>query len=115
VIEYGTKFLQMSHFGLYLISTKEKKAKKFERGLNSRIQIMMNCFNIQDFSQLVDRALIYMESLKENATEYADQKMRAQGTSTSVGGVGPAKRMAVGSFPPQRSQRRTSGNPIVLS
>jgi hypothetical protein len=53
--------------------------------------------------------------LKENAAEYADQKRRTQGTGTSVGGAGPTKRMAVGSFPPQRSQGRTSGNPPVLS
>jgi hypothetical protein len=103
VIEYVAKFLQLSHFGLYLILTKEKKAKMFEQGLNSRIRIMMSYFNIQDFSQLVDRASIYKESLKENAAEYAEQKRRAQGTGTSVEGAGPAKRMAMGSFPPQRS------------
>jgi hypothetical protein len=77
VIEYAANFLQLSCFGLYLILTKEKKAKKFERGLNSRIRIMMSCFNIWDFTQLVDRASIYEESLKENAAKYADQKMRA--------------------------------------
>jgi hypothetical protein len=99
VIEYAAKFLQLSRFGLYLIPTEEKKAKKFERGLKSRIRIMMSCFNIQDFSQLVDKASIYEESLKENAAEYANQK-RTQGTGTLVGRVGLAKRMAVGSFPP---------------
>ena len=71
-IEYAAKFLQLSCFGLYLISTEEKKLKKFERGLNSHIRIMMSCFNIRDFSQLVDRASIYEESLKENVVEYAD-------------------------------------------
>jgi type II secretory pathway component PulK len=86
---------------LYLIPTEEKKAKKFERGLNSRIQVMMSYFNIRDFSQLVDKASIYEESLKENAAEYADQKRRTHGTSTSIEGVGLAKRMAVGSFPPR--------------
>jgi hypothetical protein len=30
VIEYIAKFLQLLHFGLYLILTEEKKAKKFE-------------------------------------------------------------------------------------
>jgi hypothetical protein len=45
---------------------------------------MMSCFNIRDFSQLVDKASIYEESLKENATEYTDQKRRTQGTGTSV-------------------------------
>jgi hypothetical protein len=101
VIEYAAKFLQLSCFGLYLILTEEKKAKMFEQGLNSCIQIMMSCFDIRDFSQLVDRASIYKESLKENAAEYADQKRRTQGIGTLVGGAGPAKRMAVGSFPPR--------------
>jgi hypothetical protein len=66
-IEYAAKFLQFSRFGLYLIPIEEKKAKKFERGLNSRIWIMMSCFDIRNFSQLVDKASIYEESLKENA------------------------------------------------
>jgi hypothetical protein len=73
--------------------------KKFERGLDSHIQIMMSCFNIQDFSQLVDRASIYEQILKENVAEYADQKRKTHKTSTLVEGAGPAKRMAVGSFP----------------
>jgi hypothetical protein len=51
VIEYAANFLQLSRFGLYLISTKEKKVKKFKWGLNSCIQIMMSCFDIRDFSQ----------------------------------------------------------------
>ena len=61
---------------------------------------MINCFDIQDFSQLVDKASIYEESLKENVAEYMDQKRRTQGTSTLAGGAEPAKRMAMGSFPP---------------
>ena len=60
---------------------------------------------------MVDRATIYEESLKKSAAKYADQKRRAQGTGNSVRGAGLAKRMAVGSFPPERSQGRTSGNP----
>ena len=50
MIEYATKFLQLSRFGMYLIPNKEKKAKKFEWGLNSRIRIMMSCFDIRGFS-----------------------------------------------------------------
>jgi hypothetical protein len=72
VIEYAAKFLQLSRFGMYLIPNEEKKVNKFERGLNSCIQIMMSYFDIQAFSQLVDRALIYKDSLKENAVEYMD-------------------------------------------
>jgi hypothetical protein len=70
VIEFTAKFLHLSRFGLYLIPAEEKKTKKFKRGLNSRIQIMMSCFDIWDFSQLVDKASIYEESLKENVAEY---------------------------------------------
>jgi hypothetical protein len=115
VIEYTMKFLQLSHFGLYLIPIEEKKAKKFEQGLNSRIRIVMSCFDIQDFSQLVNRASIYEESRKENAAMYTDQKSLAQGIGTSVGGARLAKRTAVGSFPPQRSRGRTFGNPPIPS
>ena len=64
VIEYATKFLQLSWFSMYLIPNEEKKEKKFERDLNSHIQIMMSCFDIQDFSQLVNLASICNESLK---------------------------------------------------
>jgi hypothetical protein len=71
---------------------------------------MMSCFDIRDFSQLVDKASIYEESLKENAAQYVDQKRRTQGTGTSVRGAGPAKRMAVGNFPPHRPQGCTSSN-----
>jgi hypothetical protein len=63
---------------MYFIPNKEKKAKKFESSLNSYIRIMMCCFDIRDFFQLVDQALIYEKSLKENTIEYADQKRKAQ-------------------------------------
>jgi hypothetical protein len=43
--------------------------------------------------------------------EYMDQKMRTQGPSALAEGVGLAKRMAVGSFSPHRSQGRTFDNP----
>jgi hypothetical protein len=105
VIEYAAKFLQLSCFGLYLILTEEKKAKKFKRGLNSHIRIMMSCFDIWNFSQLVDKASIYEESLKENVAEYVDQKRRTQGTGTLVGGAGLSKRMAVGEFPTPKATR----------
>jgi hypothetical protein len=100
VIEYTAKFLQYLHFGMYLIPNEEKKAKKFESDLNSHIWIMMIYFDIWDFSQLVDRSLIYEESLKENVVEYADQKRKAQWPGTLARGVRPTKRMVVGSFPP---------------
>jgi hypothetical protein len=50
VIEYMVKFLLQLRFGMYLILNEEKKAKKFERGLNTCIRTMMTCFDICDFS-----------------------------------------------------------------
>jgi hypothetical protein len=47
---------------------------------------------------LMNRASIYEESQKENAAEYADKKISAQGTGMLFGKAGPAKRMAVGTF-----------------
>jgi hypothetical protein len=49
MIKYAAKFFQLSHFGMYLILNEEKKTKKFERGLNSCIWIMMSCFDIWNF------------------------------------------------------------------
>jgi hypothetical protein len=77
MIEYATKFMQLSHFSMYLILNEERKVKKFDRGPNSCIWIMMSYLDIWDFSQLVDRASIFKESLKENAKKYEDQKKSA--------------------------------------
>jgi hypothetical protein len=77
VIEYIAKFLQLSRFGLYLIPTEEKKAKKFEMRSELLYSDHDELFRHSRFLQLVDRASIYKESLKENVTEYTDQKMRA--------------------------------------
>jgi hypothetical protein len=41
VKEYVAKVIQLSRFTVYLIPGEEKKAKKFERGLNPWIRTMM--------------------------------------------------------------------------
>ena len=72
VIEYAVKFLKLLRFSMHLILNEEKKAKKFEWCLITHIRTMMSGFNIHDFSQLVERASIYEESLKDNVAEYAN-------------------------------------------
>lgn len=74
VIEYAARFLLLSRFAMYLIPDEKKRTSKFDRGQNTRIQTMLTCFDICNFSQLVDRASIYEESLKENAVEFAFHK-----------------------------------------
>jgi hypothetical protein len=63
----------------------------------------MACFDIRDFSQLVDRASIYEEGLKESSAAAAEHKKRnfIPG-ATSSGGMGTNKRMAVGGHQFQR-------------
>lgn len=56
ITEYVVRFIQLSRFAIYLISDEEKKAKKFERGLNSHIRTLQTYFNTHNFSQLVDCA-----------------------------------------------------------
>ncbi len=67
VTEYAAKFIQLSRFSIYLIPDKEKKGKNFESSLNLCIKTMMVSFDIQVFSQLVDRSSVYEESLRKNA------------------------------------------------
>jgi hypothetical protein len=66
VIEYAAKFIQLSRFSIYLNPDKEKKGKNFESSLNLCIKTMMVSFDIQVFSQLVDRSSVYEESLRKN-------------------------------------------------
>ncbi|XP_062164995.1 uncharacterized protein LOC133871583 [Alnus glutinosa] len=76
VIEYATKFIQLSRFTVYLIPDEEKKAKNFKRGLSPSVKTMMRCFDIHYFTQLVDGASMYEESLKENAAALAEHTKR---------------------------------------
>jgi hypothetical protein len=54
IVEYVAKFTQLSRFVVYLILDEEKKARKFERGLNPCIGTQMVFFNINNFSQFVN-------------------------------------------------------------
>ncbi|GLT69312.1 hypothetical protein SLA2020_414710 [Shorea laevis] len=63
----------------------------------------MTCFDIRDFSQLVDRASIYEEGLKGSSTAATKHKKRNFiPKATSFGGVGINKRMAIGGHQFQR-------------
>lgn len=67
---YAAKFKQLSWFALYLIP-EDNKAKKLETGLKPRIRTQMTCFEIKNFSQLVNRASLFEESLKVTAAAMA--------------------------------------------
>lgn len=67
--EYAANFIQLSRFVVYLIPDEEKN---FKRGLSPRIRTMMALFDICNFSQLMDRASMYEESLRENVLALAE-------------------------------------------
>jgi hypothetical protein len=74
--QYAAKFSQLSRFVLYLIPDEEKKAKKFERGLNQKIQNWVMCLEVKNFVELVNKASIAEEYLKETTNLKENQKKR---------------------------------------
>ncbi|XP_041011335.1 uncharacterized protein LOC121255117 [Juglans microcarpa x Juglans regia] len=75
VAQYATKFMELSRFASYLIPDEEKKAEKFERGLDCRILERVRTLRIRSFTELVTRATIAEEDLQENI-EYNNQRKR---------------------------------------
>ncbi|XP_035539634.1 uncharacterized protein LOC118344008 [Juglans regia] len=77
VAQYATTFMELSRFAIYLIPDEEKKAEKFERGLDRRIREPVRTLSIRSFTELVTRATIAEEDLQENI-EYNNQRKRQQ-------------------------------------
>ncbi|XP_057958532.1 uncharacterized protein LOC131151294 [Malania oleifera] len=56
--EYAAKFVELSRFASFLILNKVRKTKKFEKGLRERLYELVVGFQVQKFSDLVDKALM---------------------------------------------------------
>lgn len=56
VAQYGAKFTELSRFAMYLILGKEKKVRKFEKGLNQRIQNQVVSLEVNKFVDVVNKA-----------------------------------------------------------
>ncbi|XP_035543590.1 uncharacterized protein LOC118347677 [Juglans regia] len=52
VHQYATRFTELSCFATYLIPDEEKKARKFEQGLNEKLYERVVGFQIRNFSEL---------------------------------------------------------------
>ncbi|KAF5477484.1 hypothetical protein F2P56_004121 [Juglans regia] len=68
VHQYAARFIELSHFPAYLIPDDEKKARKFEQGLDERIYERIVGFQIWNFSELVNKAIVFERSLQRSAT-----------------------------------------------
>jgi hypothetical protein len=75
VEEYAAKFIELSRFAPYLVSTEELKARKFERGLQPRIMNQIVGFEIGILTDLIDKAAVIERTQKINS-EYFNQKKR---------------------------------------
>jgi hypothetical protein len=77
VEEYAAKFIELSRFAPYLVSTEELKARKFELGLQPRImnQIVGFEIGILTVTDLINKAAVIERTQKINS-EYFNQKKR---------------------------------------
>jgi hypothetical protein len=75
VEEYAAKFIELSRFTPYLVSTEELKARKFERGLQPRIMNQIVGFEIGILTDLINKAAVIERTQKINS-EYFNQKKR---------------------------------------
>jgi hypothetical protein len=97
VAQYAAKFMQLSRFSLYVIPNKEKKAKKFERGLNQKIQNWVMCLEVENFVELVNKASLAEKGLKETAKLKENQKKRQLFQGPPLVGRGPSEELALDS------------------
>ncbi|XP_041009375.1 uncharacterized protein LOC121253431 [Juglans microcarpa x Juglans regia] len=67
VRQYAVKFAKLSRFASYLIPEEEKKTRRFEEGLNHRIYEQVMVLQIQNFLDLVHKAMLVEQNLKRSA------------------------------------------------
>ncbi|XP_057962228.1 uncharacterized protein LOC131153786 [Malania oleifera] len=75
VAEYTAKFVELSCFAPFLIPNEARKARKSEKGLRCRIYELVVEFQVQNFSDLVDKASM-LEKSAQSSTEPSEQKKR---------------------------------------
>jgi hypothetical protein len=92
VEQYAAKFIELSRFAPYLISTEDLKARKFERGLQPRIMNQVVGFEISNLSDLISKASVIERTFKINA-EYFNQRKRHPSNLSNKEGVDNALRV----------------------
>jgi hypothetical protein len=85
VEQYAAKFIELSRFAPYLITTEELKAKKFEKGLHLQILDRVAGFELNNLADLISKASVGERTWKTNVEFYNQQKKRVvlQGNRTS--------------------------------
>jgi hypothetical protein len=65
--QYAAKFIELSRFASYLVSTEELKSRKFERGLHSRVMNLDVGFKIGNLTNLISKASVIKRTQKINS------------------------------------------------
>ncbi|XP_041009525.1 uncharacterized protein LOC121253605 [Juglans microcarpa x Juglans regia] len=106
VHQYAARFTELSRFATYLIPDEEKKARKFEQGLNEKLYVRVVGFQIRNFSELVDKATVFERTLQRSAAMH-EQRKRTTPTGYQSGmDQGPWKK---------RNEGSSSGKRLVQS
>jgi hypothetical protein len=85
VEEYVAKFIELSQFAPYLVSTEELKARKLERGLQPRIMIQIVGFEIGILTNLVNKVAVIEQTQKINSKYFNQKKSTAPQGNRSEG------------------------------
>ncbi|XP_041011390.1 uncharacterized protein LOC121255179 [Juglans microcarpa x Juglans regia] len=89
VHQYAARFIELSRFATYLIPDEEKKARKFEQELNEKIYERIVGFQIQNFSELVNKATVFEQSLQRGTALLEQRKRTTPQGSQSMMEQGP--------------------------
>ncbi|XP_040990920.1 uncharacterized protein LOC121238145 [Juglans microcarpa x Juglans regia] len=90
----------------------EKKARKFEQGLNEKIYKRIVGFQIWNFSELVNKATVFERSLQRGATLLEQRKRTAPHGSQSVMDQGSWKKRNGGSSSGQKQMHGNQSNSL---
>ncbi|XP_057969437.1 uncharacterized protein LOC131158586 [Malania oleifera] len=65
--KYAAKFVELSRFTPYMIPDESKKAQRFKKGLRQEIYEQVTVLQVQNFSELVDKATVVATSWQRSA------------------------------------------------
>ena len=65
VLEYESRFSELSRFALGMISEEGEKTRRFQQGLRPAIRNRLVPLAIRDYSELVKRALLVEQDIEE--------------------------------------------------
>eukprot|EP00261_Vitis_vinifera_P036423 XP_019077666.1 PREDICTED: uncharacterized protein LOC109123168 [Vitis vinifera] len=107
VLEYESRFSELSRFALGMISEEGEKARRFQQGLRPAIRNRLVPLAIRDYSELVKRALLVEPDVEETnqiREQMGDRKGKQRmGESSQGRSQGPQQRQRT-----QQSERHSS-------